>query len=290
MYTIYMQHPQAYDLTSKDIFKDLETALVLFLTQQRVQQVTYLDLNFQTIESRQADLLFETDFVGHPTIFHIEFQSGNDPEMPFRMLRYVTEIQRTYRKPVYQVVIYTGAAAVKMPTELQFHLGPANQLDFRYRLVDFKQVRTEEILALNESAFLPFLPLTQSGENPEHHLQNTLKIVLDKSKGMVHQQRRNLVLKTEILAGLRYSKALIEKIFMEAETMLAIEQSEGYQRILEKGYERGMEKGIQKGLEKGIEKAKLEIAVKLIKSGHTLDQAAELTDISQEILQAHLNA
>ena len=49
---------QKYDLTLKDIFKDAEEGLIQLITNTKVKFIRYLDVNFQTIESKESDLRY----------------------------------------------------------------------------------------------------------------------------------------------------------------------------------------------------------------------------------------
>lgn len=70
---------------------------------------------------------------------------------------------------------------------------------------------------------------------------------------MDFESHSNLLLKTEVLAGLRFERTLIEKLCKEAMDMFQIEQSSTYQMILEKGFEKGVQQGLQQGVQQGIE-------------------------------------
>jgi len=51
---------------------------------------------------------------------------------------------------------------------------------------------------------------------------------------------------------------------------------------LKKGMEKGMEKGIEKGIEKGLIDAKLEIAIRALKKGFSVNDVIELTGLSED--------
>src|SRR5687768_2178205 len=102
------EHHHKYDLTSKDILKDLEKGLVKFVTGKEAEKVHYLDIEFQNIEAFRSDLIFEALLEDKNIIFHVEVQSDNDPTMLFRMLRYIVEIYKSNKHPVYQIVLYIG--------------------------------------------------------------------------------------------------------------------------------------------------------------------------------------
>ena len=244
-------HPHPYDLTSKALFKDLELPLLRYVTGKNVTLERYLDIQFQTIESQRADLLCEARLDDEPVLIHLELQSDNDPQMLYRMMGYLVDIHQAYQKPVYQCVVYLGKDPVKMQNHLQFKLTEDNHLNYHYRLLALNEVDFSEIARLETVDFLALLPLTRSEWKAEEHLQQSINTLVERSQGLDFHSRSDLLLKTEILAGLRYSRESLTKVFEEVMQMFKLEQSEGYQMILEKGVERGLEKGRQEGIQTG---------------------------------------
>ncbi len=62
----------------------------------------------QEFESRplDADAMQEIIFQDRRMLFHVEFQSGPDPEMELRLLEYCVLAYRRYQCPVYSIVVY----------------------------------------------------------------------------------------------------------------------------------------------------------------------------------------
>lgn len=228
-------HPQKYDLTTKELFKDSETALVKLITRKESASIRYLDISFQAIESQQADMIFEADTEGRNIIFHIEFQTSNDSNMLYRMLGYANDILHSYKSPPYQVVIYMGKAQLSMTNSARYEQTANSRLDYGYELIDFSQIEAEEILHLNEVGLLPVLPLTKISTEENIHLRRMVDIILARTEHIDFNTRKNLIFKTEILAGIKFSKDVVYNIFSEVETMLNLKESSTYQRILEEG-------------------------------------------------------
>ena len=266
-------HPQKYDLTTKDILKDSEESLVKFITGKDGKFVRYLDVEFQRIEAQRADIIFESAMENQNIIFHVEMQSDNDPAMLYRMLNYLAETHKEYNNPVYQVVIYIGKDKLKMQNSLYFKLDGTIGIDYKYKIIDFTEISKEVILNLDKVDFLPMLVLTKVEGEPEEHLKSTVNIIMEKSQNLDINTKRNLLLKTEILSGIKFSKELIERIFMEVEKMLVLEKSEGYKRIVEKG------------IEKGKKVEKLEIAKKLLKKGLDIELIIDSTGLSKKEIE-----
>ena len=64
-----------YDLTMKKIFQVEEEALIKFFAEISLKEPQSLNVEFQTIESRTGDLIFQGSLGGKRTIVHFEFQS-----------------------------------------------------------------------------------------------------------------------------------------------------------------------------------------------------------------------
>ena len=272
---------QKYDLTLKDIFKDAEEGLIQLITNTKVKFIRYLDVNFQTIESKESDLIFEIILEDTEVILHVEFQSDNDKVMVYRMLRYLTEIYNQYRKPIYQVLIYAGKAKLNMEDKLYFKLAEQSFIDYRYKIIDLDTIEAEDILKLNIVELLPILPLTKIKKDKEKHLTNLINAIIKHTQDIDINTKRNILLKTEILSGIKFDKYVIMKIFMEVKDMFSLKQSSGYQAILEEGVQEGIEKGKQLGLQEG-EQLGLEKGKKLGL------QEGELIGIKKGQIIAHL--
>jgi len=63
--------------------------------------------------------------------------------------------------------------------------------------------------------------------------------------GINLEEKKKTLLRAEIFAGLAFEKEAIERIFREAEEMLDLTRSAGYQRIIEKGIQQGREEGAE---------------------------------------------
>jgi predicted transposase/invertase (TIGR01784 family) len=255
-------HPQQYDLTTKTIFKELQIPLLQFITAQKIAKLHYLDIQFQTIESRRADLVAQATLHKKKVILHLEVQTDNDPDMLYRMLRYLVEIHQQYKLPIYQVVVFFGSDPITMQNTLCFDLAKESKIDYCYRLFDIKTIPFDTITAQSQPQFLTLLPLTQTDLEPQHHLEKSVQTLLERTQQMDFHTRQNLLLQSEILASLRYEKEMIQNIFQEAIKMLKVEETPFYQWVLEEGIEKGIEKGreegIEKGREEGIEKGREE--------------------------------
>src|SRR5258708_32517432 len=68
-------------------------------------------------------------------LYHLELQSGNDPNMAWRMLEYYFLLWKRYGVPAVQHVIYVGARPMAMSADITHET-----LTFRYRVVDISEL------------------------------------------------------------------------------------------------------------------------------------------------------
>ncbi len=97
-----MKDGSKYDLVVKDLFQRDHPSLLDQLTAGvAVREV--LSVELARVEERRADLVL---LLADGTILHIEFQSGNDKNMPYREGIYCLLLGQKYRRRVRQVVLY----------------------------------------------------------------------------------------------------------------------------------------------------------------------------------------
>lgn len=107
--------------------------------------------DIQHTKERKPDVLKKiTDSQGSTYVLQIEFQVADEPEMVYRMAEYYIMLERKYKLPVQQFVIFLGSSAPQMPVRLDrvnltfdFPLIPFSALDYRLFL---RSARPEEVL------------------------------------------------------------------------------------------------------------------------------------------------
>ncbi|WXJ85578.1 hypothetical protein MTCOM_20670 [Moorella thermoacetica] len=244
-----------YDITIKDLFADETQELINYFGHLEARVTGDLKIEFPQVETRVSDLVMKAESQQGPLAIHLEFQSRNDDEMPYRMLRYALEIHKTYHLPVYQIVIYFGQWQMNMTSQLEYRLGDQNLLDYRYHLIDVGNITYEELKNSPHQRLLSLLPVVDREKRQKggkEFLQRCAEDIINSDLDL--ETKKTVLLRAEIFAGLVFDKKAIDLVFREVEQMLSIEESAGYQRIFEKGMEKGIEKGMEKGIEKGMEK------------------------------------
>ena len=96
-----MKDGSKYDLVVKDLFQRDHPSLLDRLTAGvAVREV--LNVELARVEERRADLVY---LLADETLLHIEFQSDNDKDMPYREGIYCLLLGQKYRRRVRQVVL-----------------------------------------------------------------------------------------------------------------------------------------------------------------------------------------
>ena len=182
-------------------------------------------------------------------ILHIEFQVEVDttPPLPLRMLDYWVRLHRRYRLPVTQVVILLKKPAKATVIETEFNLENTRH---SYQVV--RMWEQDPALFLEDTALLPLATLAATQE-PE-----TLLTQISQQISNIEslEQRQDVAICTQLLAGLKFKKNLIRQFFREE----IMQESVIYQEILQKGLEQGLQQGVQQGVQQG----ELTVVVRLL--------------------------
>jgi len=273
---------QEYDITAKNIFSNLADDIVSYFLGLKFTKLDELNIEFTTIESRESDMVFKCTTENGDIALHIEFQTYNDSKMPYRMLRYATEVMEKHNLIPYQVVVYFSKNELKMDNNLDYHLGEENLLNFRYRIIDIGKIKFEDIVKTKYYDLYTFLPVADKDKRQkekEAYLRKCVEAIRDMP---VDKAKKSYIVTTaEILAGIIYDEEVIEKIFSEVIGMSILEESKIYKKILEKGKLEGKKEGEK---EKSIK-----IAKELLKKGMSIDEIAEVTELSKEEIKKLLN-
>ena len=230
----------------------------------------------QITDEREADFIYEIEENGKVYLLHLEFQTTNDPDMPYRMLRYWLFLKETYHKPVRQCLFYIGKEPLKMLNKI---LDP--QVSYAYELIDFKNIDCDTFFNLKgPKAIVISILCDYKGKDATIFIRE----ILQRIKNTVKEAtlRGKYIKQIEVLSRLR---GLQDKFCEEVDNMSFTFDIEGDYR-----YRQGLEKGMEKGLIEGIELA-LDIkygAASLIIMDRikAIDNIIKLEHIKQSIKQA----
>src|SRR5262249_50980612 len=119
---------QEYDVALKTLLCRSATATIQALIGTGIAE--WIDVELPKVQNTRADLLGWTI---EKELVHIELQSTNDPGMALRMAEYCLSIFRLHEQFPRQILLYVGAAPMRMSAELR---GP--RLRFEYQIVDIR--------------------------------------------------------------------------------------------------------------------------------------------------------
>jgi hypothetical protein len=166
------------------IFKENMEAVISSIMENVLEITTVymeeLPDDIQHTKERKPDVLKKvTDTKGDTFVLQIEFQVKNETEMVYRMLEYYGMLERKYKIPVKQFVIFLGQDKPTMSCELDrerlkfsYPIVSLSTLDYHIFLNSFKP---EEVILSILANF--------AGENPENALKQILIRVKETTKG-----------------------------------------------------------------------------------------------------------
>jgi predicted transposase YdaD len=219
-----MEHPHEYDNLLKYLSEHYPAALASWLLGKPVTRVRVLktELSLQPIRADAVHLLEIDD-----EILHVEFETDptkSEPPLDLRMLDYFVRVYRRERKLVRQALIVLAETGAQIPEE--FHVGDTQH---RYRVIRMWKQDPEPLLA--HEGLWPLAVLARA-EQPEQLLMEVAEKV---SKIADESQRSDLTAAAGILAGLRFDRSLVRRLFRRE----IMKQSVIYREILEEGEQRG---------------------------------------------------
>jgi hypothetical protein len=221
--------------------------------------------NIQHTKERKPDLLKKiTDDKGETFVLHIEFQTRNDADMPYRMAEYLVMLLRMYRIPVRQYVIYIGEGTPTMPNTLT-----NGKSHFHYDVIAISTINYKIFLRAKKPEEKMFAILADFGkDSPEAAITKIASDIAKTSKGDLEKERRKNQLR--ILAQLR--TLVSDKIeIMERVSSFFKEENDIFYKVGEK---------------RGSEKEKV-LFVKnlLLQTDHTITKIADLAGVTEAFVR-----
>ncbi|AEI51367.1 hypothetical protein [Runella slithyformis] len=218
--------------------------------------------DIQHTKERKPDVLKKvTDTQGDTFVLQIEFQVKDEPEMIYRMGEYHFMLERKYKIPVKQFVIFLGSDKPTMPTELD-----RERIKFSFPLVSLSTLDYHIFLNSDkpEEIILGILANFQ-GENPESALKQILVRVKETTKGDFSLNRYFNQLR--VLAQLRNLELNLKNAMDSIAEYIKEERDVLYLR--------------------GQEKEKAKFVIYLIREGNkTFEQIADIAETTVDFVKA----
>ena len=215
------------------------------LLKLEVDQAEIIETDYQRVEDRHADLVALMSGEAGRFILHTEIQNDNHRQMPWRMLRYRSDIGLARPEhDVRQYLIYIGKAPLVMPDRLS-----QSGLDYRYSIIDMHTVDCHTLLQQdNPDALVLAIPCDFKGRSDRevvHYILQRLRELTGDNESRMRDYLRML----EILSTNRS----LERIIEEEQKMLSqvdqtrlpsfrIGMEQGFSKVLIKGFSSGLSK------------------------------------------------
>ncbi len=169
-------------------------------------------------------------------ILHLEFQTNwqSEPPIPLRLLDYWVRLHRLYRLPVTQIVVVLLPPSEGTTIETVFEVELTRH---EFQVVKLWEQDPERFL--QDAALLPFASLTRTQDAS----QLLDRIVQQVAEIPESTERQELSAYVQLMAGLKYDKEEIRRVFREG----MMRESVIYQEILLEGEEKGREEGRELG-------------------------------------------
>ncbi len=264
------------DIALKDIFEEVPHRLSKILSPAPIKEL--LPTALPSTELR-VDFLARLE---DESILHMEFQSFNDTNMPWRMLRYYTAIVEKYKTHnIKQLVVYVGNEKLRMKSSLKI-----KNLVFKYEILDIRQIDCKLLLE-SPDPMDRLLACLCKVEDEVYLIEKLIKTM----EGMNDEERKDYLLKALTLTELRPNLRI--RLTEEVKPMPIVVRPEDIKlpkRKLRKDilYRLGLEEGKQIGLEEGkkvgLEEGKKEGEVIGIEKGKQIGLEEGLLKSAQEMV------
>ncbi|MCI4624589.1 MAG: hypothetical protein L3V56_01365 [Candidatus Magnetoovum sp. WYHC-5] len=244
---------QLYDITLKDIIKDIPIVFLELLTGYR--EGKFIDTHFPDVKHRRPDLLIE---LPDGTIFHLELQSINDRLICLRMLQYFYYIYEYYGKEPEQVLLYVGSKPLRMSGKIEL-----KKLKYVYEVKDIREIDCSKLLESSKPEDVLLSVLCRMNDT-----EKTVKEIVRRLMYLGEKDRKDYVEKLLNLSRLRGITLLVkEEVERQMPITIDINKDELYLEGRRKGLFEGKKKGLVVGERKGIIKGKKEGLIEGKKEG-----------------------
>ena len=125
-----------YDKIFRENMEVVLPGIIKYLLKLDIVESEELPDDLQYTKERKPDLLKKVrDAANKAYVLHIEYQAKNENDMVYRMAEYSVMLQRRYRLPIKQYVVFIGSSKPRMTTIIA-----TEDHQFRYNLVALSSV------------------------------------------------------------------------------------------------------------------------------------------------------
>jgi predicted transposase YdaD len=221
-----------FDTVLKTLFQSSRLLMLESLTGAPIRE--WINVELPKAQMNKLDLVA---WLTDDRLYHLELQSGNDVDMPWRMLEYYLLLWKRYAVAPVQQVIYVGSRPMAMSAEIQHE-----NLTFRYRVIDMRELDSEVLLqspAIEDNLLAILCRLNDT--------RAAVRRILARIAQLPPSQRLNAMSQLLVLSGLRRLEYVIKE--ESAQMPVTIDLMEN--RVIRDFFLQGKQEGKQEGELKG---------------------------------------
>jgi hypothetical protein len=229
----FKKEGNAYDKILKENIEKIFRPLIEKRLGIKIGKAIPLKEKMQTTVELEMDFFYEiVSLEGNPFILHLEFESGNNLEMVYRVGEYHGMSLRRKKLPIRHIVVYLGNETPTMRTQLR-----PEEVYTGFELLNVKTLDKDEFLSSQVPEVV--LMAVLANYKPEE-TENILRQILVSLKKLVGNKRtlKKYVNQLMMLSRLRKIEDLTVKIAEEMPIHINIETDTLYIRGTEKGVEK----------------------------------------------------
>ena len=221
-----------YDVTLKELLHAPPPRLLQLLVGQ--EAVEMLTVEFPAVRMRRPDLVVR---LADGALYHLELQTGNETDMPLRMLEYYLLLLRHYGESPRQQVLYVGAGTLTMKGELLYE-----RLQFRYDVTDIRVLDGADLLNSPSIEDNVLALLCRGGNAPP-----VIRQIVERIARLPMKARADALTRVMILARLRQAEEIVQEETKQTEMEIDIREHPFLYDIFLQGEARGEARGETKG-------------------------------------------
>ena len=262
------------DIISKQLIRNLVRVMAQHILGLDIKVIEELRTESVRVEHRLADIIMLVETAdGQRFILHLELQDSNDATMPYRNMRYYTDLRLSgVKEPIRQFVIYTGKKPLDMPDHIE-----EGGWSYSYTLIDMHKLDCEQFIQQDTPEALVIAVLCDfKGQDEGWILRKIMRRLIE----LVGGDKRSLRNHLKMMEHLSINRGLTNKFkAVEVEMLREVEIEKMPSYLI----------GVDKGREEGIEKVR-QVAAKLLASGMPVDKVMEMTDLNHAEIQTLIAA
>ncbi len=238
-----------FDTVLKTLFQSSRLLLLESLAGVPIRE--WINVELPKAQLNKLDLVA---WLADGRLYHLELQSGNDPDMACRMLEYYFLLWKRYSVPPVQQMIYVGGRPMTMGAEIRHE-----NLTFRYRIIDMRELDSEALLQSPVIADTMLAILCRLDDT-----RAAVRRILARVSRLPKPQRANAMSQLLVLSGLRRLEAVIKEETARMPVIIDLMETTVIRGYYLQGKEEGKEEGRQEGKQQGARDEAMTMLTRLL--------------------------